>query len=62
MKIKVWFDKSNAPVEHEAKAVYQKGDLLCVEIDGGRIKYPIDHIFCTHEEVDSDQSSQSLDG
>ena len=53
MKVKIWFDKSNAPIEHKARAMYQKGDMLCVEVEGGRIKYPLDHIFCTHETVDS---------
>ena len=59
MKVKIWFQKSNAPIEHEAKSMYQKGDLLCVEVKGGRIKYPLDHIFCTHESVDETSSGLS---
>ena len=59
MKIKIWFDKSNVPIEHEAKAMYQKGDMLCVEVEGGRIKYPLAHIFCTHEGV-CENSSQRV--
>jgi len=60
MKVKVWFDKSNAPIEHEARAMCQKGDMLCVEVDGGRVKYPLAHVFCTHETVDKNQSSQKI--
>jgi len=60
MKVKIYFERSNVPVEHDAKAMYQKGDMLCVEVEGGRIKYPLDHIFCTHEEPHT-ASSQKIE-
>jgi len=59
MLVKIWFDRSNAPIEHEAKSMYQKGDMLCIEVEDGRVKYPLCNIFCTHESV-SNNSSQSI--
>ncbi|KKK67720.1 hypothetical protein LCGC14_2951260 [marine sediment metagenome] len=55
MKVEVWFQQSNQPVKFpNAKATYQKGDLLCVGYEdefGPHVKkYPLQHIFCVHEE------------
>ena len=38
---------NSQPIKYaNVKDVYQKGDLICIYLDGGILhKYPIDHIF-----------------
>lgn len=48
MKVEIIFHSSSTAKVHEnVKAVYTKGDLLCVQLDDGWIlKYPLMNIFC----------------
>jgi hypothetical protein len=49
--IKVWLNKSSAPIVHENAISYEKGHLYCVyEPENKRtFKYPISHIWRTEE-------------
>jgi len=55
MKIQILFHTSSSPKEVEARAVYTKGALLCVELADGNmiVKYPLMNIFSVaHEHGD----------
>lgn len=49
-QVKVWLDRTNAPLEYEAESTYQKGDLFCIKQRSNiYIKFPIQNIFKIEE-------------
>jgi hypothetical protein len=46
MNVKIELQRTNVPIEVEARSTYQKGDLFCVVgIDGVVQKFPMATIF-----------------
>ena len=41
MRVKIWLDASSTPIEHDAKAVFTKGGVVCIHEANRSIKYPL---------------------